>query len=76
LWIIGVGSVWLSDVMDERLSRHDLTDEQWALPAPSMPPHPRGGTERQVGPLECTSARNAGSGTHGDGGAGKILKQI
>lgn len=40
---MGVGSVWLSDVMDERLSRHDLTDEQWALLAPLMPPHPRQG---------------------------------
>ena len=29
--------------MDERLSRHDLTDEQWALLAPLMPPHPRQG---------------------------------
>jgi hypothetical protein len=36
----------------------------------------RGETERQVGPLECTSARKADSGTHGGGGAGKILKKI
>jgi hypothetical protein len=36
----------------------------------------RGETERQVGPLECTSARKADSGTHGGGGAGKILKEI
>ena len=28
------------------------------------------------GPLECTSARKADSGTHGGGGAGKILKKI
>jgi hypothetical protein len=33
-------------------------------------------TERQVGPLECTSARKAAAGTHGGGGAGKILKKI
>jgi hypothetical protein len=26
--------------------------------------------------LECTSARKADSGTHGGGGAGKILKKI
>jgi hypothetical protein len=36
----------------------------------------RGETERQVGPLECTSARKADSGTHGGGGAGKVLKKI
>ncbi len=36
----------------------------------------RGETERPVGPLECTSARKADSGTHGGGGAGKILKKI
>ncbi len=35
-----------------------------------------GDVERQVGPLECTSAREADSGTHGGGGAGKILKKI
>ena len=41
------------------------------------PVSPRSGeTERQVGPLECTSARKADSGTHGGGGAGKILKKI
>ena len=28
------------------------------------------------GPLECTSARKADSGTHGGAGAGKILKKI
>ncbi len=39
---LGLG-LWLSDVMDERLSRHDLTDEQWALLAPLMPPNPRQG---------------------------------
>ena len=33
-------------------------------------------SQRQVGPLECTSARKADSGTHGGGGAGKVLKKI
>ena len=33
-------------------------------------------TERQVGPLECTSARKADSGTHGGSGAGNILKNL
>lgn len=32
-------------------------------------------TERQVGPLECTSAREADSGTHDVGDAGRILKK-
>ena len=35
----------------------------------------RGDTERQVWPLECTSARKAVCGTRG-GGAGKVLKKI
>jgi len=32
--------------------------------------------KRQVGPLECTSARKADFGAHGGGGAGKILKKF
>src|SRR5579859_6556852 len=29
--------------MDDRLTRHDLTDEEWARLAPLMPAHPRQG---------------------------------
>ena len=29
--------------MDERLNRHDLTDEEWELLAPLLPAHPRQG---------------------------------
>ena len=36
----------------------------------------RGDTDRQVGPLGGTPAREADSGTHGGGGAGKILQKI
>jgi transposase len=39
----GVGSVWLLVVDEERLRRHDLTDEQWVLLEPLMPAHPRQG---------------------------------
>jgi transposase len=29
--------------VDDRLNRHDLTDEEWARLAPLLPPHPRQG---------------------------------
>ena len=36
-----------------------------------------GAPERQVGPLACTSARKADSGTHGGrAGGGKLLRKI
>ena len=45
-------------------------------PRLTPPPPPLACRSTRSGPLECTSARKADSGTHGGGGAGRILKKI